>query len=71
MITAVLSGFIYFLNIFSMIRSITLNCYDGFEGILVEMPPGRPFDFFLTSSTSKEKSVYDFFASALTLLTSM
>jgi hypothetical protein len=71
MIFVVLFSSIYFLNIFSMILKNTLNCSELLFGILVEIPAGIPLDFLRHSSTSKEKSVYDCFASEFSLLTSM
>jgi hypothetical protein len=52
-----------------MILNITLNCSDCFVGIFVDIPAALPFDFLRTYSTNNVKSVYDFFASVLTLFT--
>ena len=42
-------------------------CSDVLPGILVPIPPGIPFDFFLTSYTSNEKSMNYDLPEALTL----
>lgn len=61
------SGSIYFLNIFYMIRMMTLNWSYDLDGIFMQIPPGRPLAFVLTSSTKRAKSLYEGFAALLAL----
>lgn len=60
-------GSISFLNIFYMIRMITLNWSYDLDGIFIDIPPGRPLAFVLTYSTKSAKSLKKGLAALLAL----